>query len=87
MKSKEEKTIDWKNIVIVAIIILIIINVFLKIIRIELYDKQINSALTNETFNEEELKQINSGENKNKEVIVEYDNEKKKYVPTTFNEE
>lgn len=87
MKNKEEKTIDWKNIVIVAIIILIIINVFLKIIRIELYDKQINSALTNETFNEEELKQINSGENKNKEVIVEYDNEKKKYVPTTFNEE
>lgn len=87
MKSKEEKTIDWKNIVIIAIIILIIVNVFVKIIKVRLYDKQINSALTNETFNEEELKQINSGENKNKEVIVEYDNEKKKYAPTTFNAE
>lgn len=87
MKSKEEKTIDWKNIVIIAITILIIVNVFVKIIRVRLYDKQINSALTNETFNEEELKQIKKSENKNKEVIVEYDNEKKKYVPTTFNEE
>lgn len=87
MKSKEEKTIDWKNIVIIAITILIIVNVFVKIIRVRLYDKQINSTLTNETFNEEELKQIKKSENKNKEVIVEYDNEKKKYVPTTFNEE
>ncbi len=87
MKSKEEKTIDWKNIVIIAIIILIIVNVFIKIIRIDLYDKQINSALTNETFNEEELKQINNSENKNKGIIVEYDNTKKKYVPTDFNEE
>ncbi len=87
MKSKEEKTIDWKNIVIIAIIILIIVNVFIKIIRIDLYDKQINSALTNETFNEEELKQINNSENKNNGIIVEYDNTKKKYVPTDFNEE
>lgn len=87
MKSKEEKTIDWKNIVIIAIIILIIVNVFVKIIRIELYDKQINSALTNETFDKEELKQINNSENKNKEIILEYDNIKKKYVPTTFNKE
>lgn len=87
MKSKEEKTIDWKNIVIIAIIILIVVNVFIKIIRIDLYDKQINSALTNETFNEEELKQINNSENKNKGIIVEYDNTKKKYVPTDFNEE
>ncbi len=87
MKNKEEKTVDWKNIVIIAIIILIIVNVFIKIIRIDLYDKQINSALTNETFNEEELKQINNSENKNKGIIVEYDNTKKKYVPTDFNEE
>ena len=87
MKSKEEKTIDWKNIVIIAIIILIIVGVFAKIIKVRLYDKQINSALTNETFNEEELKQIKNSENKNNEIIVEYDNTKKKYAPTTFNAE
>ena len=87
MKSKEEKTIDWKNIVIIAIIILIIVNVFAKIIKVRLYDKQIISALTNETFNEEELKQIKNSENKNTEIIVEYDNTKKKYAPTTFNAE
>ena len=86
MESKQEKIIDWKKIVIIIIVILILVNVITKILKIRPYDKQMNSALTNETFTNEQIEELKNGNNNKNGVIVEYDNNEKRYVPTADQE-
>lgn len=82
MESKQEKIIDWKKIVIITIVILIAINVITKILKIRSYDKQMNSALINETFTKEQIEEFKNGSSNKNEVIVEYNNNEKRYAPT-----